>query len=122
LAGGGEAAGDRQAHLAGGRLRQEFRQAKYAYDTQRPGLLYGAVLGCPHAHARVTSIDASAAQKSKGVTAVELLAKPGDEIQWAGYEVAAVAAVSEDLARDALAQDQGRLRGAAARGGRAGPC
>jgi len=36
------------------------------------------------------------------VTAVELLAKPGDEIQWAGYEVAAVAAVSEDLARDAL--------------------
>jgi len=40
-------------------------QAKYAYDTQRPGLLYGAVLGCPHAHARVTSIDASAAQKSK---------------------------------------------------------
>ena len=77
-------------------------QAKYAYDTQRPGLLYGAVLGCPHAHARVTSIDASAAQKSKGVTAVELLAKPGDEIQWAGYEVAAVAAVSEDLARDAL--------------------
>jgi xanthine dehydrogenase YagR molybdenum-binding subunit len=77
-------------------------KAKYSSDVKRPGLLYGAVLTCPHAHARVTSIDVSAAEKSKGVTAVEVLAKAGEEIQWAGYEVAAVAATSEDQARDAL--------------------
>jgi xanthine dehydrogenase YagR molybdenum-binding subunit len=77
-------------------------RAKYAYDIQRPGMLYGALLTCPHAHARVTSIDTSAAEKSPGVMAVDLMAKQGEEIQYAGYEVAAVAATSEELARDAV--------------------
>lgn len=77
-------------------------RAKYAYDVQRPGMLYGALLTCPHAHARITSIDTSAAEKSPGVTAVDLMAKAGDEIQFAGYEVASVAATSLELARDAV--------------------
>jgi xanthine dehydrogenase YagR molybdenum-binding subunit len=74
---------------------------KYAYDVQRPGMLYGVVLTCPYAHARLRSVDTSAAEKSPGVMAVEPMAKAGDEIQYAGYEILAIAATSEQAARDA---------------------
>ncbi len=77
-------------------------RAKYASDFNAPGMLFGEFLTCPHAHARVTSIDTSAAEKLNGVTAVRVIAKPGTEIQWAGAEVASVAAISEDVARDAV--------------------
>jgi xanthine dehydrogenase YagR molybdenum-binding subunit len=92
--------GKRTSRLDG--FAKSSGKAKYAYDIQRPGMLYGAVLTCPHAHARLTGIDAGAAEKSTGVMAVELLAKPGEEIHYAGYEVAALAAATEELARDAL--------------------
>ncbi len=77
-------------------------RAKYAYDIKRPGLLHAAVLTCPYAHARITSLDTSAAESLKGVTAVEVVSKPGTLIQWAGTEVVAVAAETLDIARDAL--------------------
>src|SRR5512144_1227342 len=32
-------------------------RARYTYDVRRPGLLYGKIVRCPHAHARVKSID-----------------------------------------------------------------
>lgn len=77
-------------------------RAKYAYDVHRPDMLYGALLTCPHAHARITSIDTSAAEKSPGVMAVDLMARPGEEIQYAGYEIASVAATTLEQARDAV--------------------
>ncbi|MGD0199991.1 MAG: xanthine dehydrogenase family protein molybdopterin-binding subunit [Bryobacteraceae bacterium] len=83
-------------------LAKASGRIKYSYDIARPGLLYGAILTCPHAHARVKATDTAAAEKSPGVTALVLMAKPGEEIQYAGYEVAAVAATTEDQARDAL--------------------
>ena len=60
------------------------------------------MLTSPHAHARVKSIDTSAAEKMKGVTGVRVISKAGTEIQWAGTEVAIVAAESETQARDAV--------------------
>ena len=36
-------------------------RAKYTYDYNPKGLLAGKILRCPHAHARITSIDSSAA-------------------------------------------------------------
>lgn len=75
---------------------------KYSQDIKRPNMLYGAILTSPHAHARVRSIDTSAAEKSPGVTAVRVISGPGTEIQWAGTEVAAVSAEREELARDAI--------------------
>ncbi len=83
-------------------VRKSSGRMKYSYDITRPGTLQAVILTCPHGHARVKSIDASAAEKSPGVTAVELMAKPGDEIQYAGYEVAAVAADTEGQALDAM--------------------
>ena len=77
-------------------------RAKYGYDIKRPGLLHGAVLTSPYAAARVLSVDTSAAEKMKGVTAVQVVSPAGTSIRWAGTEIAAVAAVSETLARDAV--------------------
>jgi xanthine dehydrogenase YagR molybdenum-binding subunit len=77
-------------------------RAKYTYDVNRPGMLAGKILRCPHAHARIVRLDTSAAEKLPGVMAVLPLKKVGDEILWAGDEVVAVAAVDEPTAEDAL--------------------
>ncbi len=77
-------------------------KAKYSSDLNPPGLLQAALLTSPHAHAKVKSIDTSAAEKMDGVTAVRVMSKPGTEIQWAGTEIAVVAATSEAIARDAV--------------------
>ncbi len=75
--------------------------AKYNSDVKPSGMLFGVLLTCPHAHARVTSIDTSAAENLPGVTAVRVISPAGKELQWAGAEVAAVAATSEETATKA---------------------
>jgi xanthine dehydrogenase YagR molybdenum-binding subunit len=77
-------------------------QAKYTCDVHRPGMLYGKVLRCPYAHAKVVSIDTSAAEKIPGVKAVHIVQGPGANIHWAGDEIVAVAAVDEGAAEDAI--------------------
>jgi xanthine dehydrogenase YagR molybdenum-binding subunit len=76
--------------------------AKYNSDIKPPGMLFGAILTCPHAHARVTSIDTSAAEKIPGVTAVRVIMGPGKEVQWGGAEIASVSATTEEAAIDAV--------------------
>jgi xanthine dehydrogenase YagR molybdenum-binding subunit len=77
-------------------------RAKYASDLKPQGLLFAAYMGSPYAHARITSIDTSAAEKTAGVKAVHVIAPAGTEIQWEGMEIAAVAAITEEIANDAL--------------------
>jgi len=77
-------------------------RAKYSSDLRPKDLLFGVYLTCPHAHARVTSIDTSGAEKTAGVKAVHVVSPAGTEIQWAGTEIAAVAATTEEIARDAV--------------------
>jgi len=77
-------------------------RAKYTSDLKMKDMLYAAFLTCPHGHARVTSIDTSAAEKMTGVKAVLVVAEAGKELQWHGQEVAAVAATTEEAAREAL--------------------
>src|SRR6478672_6853571 len=77
-------------------------RAKYTSDLNMKDLLYGAYLTCPHGHARVTAIDTSAVEKMNGVKAVHVIAEAGKELQWHGQEVAAVAATSEEVAREAV--------------------
>jgi len=77
-------------------------RAKYSSDTRPKDLLFGAYLTSPHPHARVKSIDTSEAEKVKGVMAVQVEAPAGTEVQWQGFEVAAVAATTEEIARDAV--------------------
>jgi len=76
-------------------------RAKYTHDRKLPEMLYGKIVRCPYAHAKVVSVDTSAAEKMPGVKAVTVVQGPGKEIFWAGDEVVAIAATDEALARDA---------------------
>jgi len=83
--------GRRMARVDG--LSKSTGQARYTYDYNPKGLLYGAFVRSPYAHARVKSIDTSNAEGMTGVKAIEVVQKPGSEIHWAGDEVVAIAAV-----------------------------
>lgn len=103
-------------------------RARYGADYNLPGQLVGKCLLSPHPHARVVSIDTSLAQALPGVKAVvtgrdfpvlpsratqigdsafnvrdqsrNVMAR--DKVLYEGHPVAAVAAVSEEIARHAL--------------------
>ena len=88
--------------------------ARYTYDVRLPGQLYAAVLRSPHPHARVKGVDVSKAEALPGVRAVLSCANAPETdwyedsklfdptVKFVGDEVAAVAADSEEVARDAL--------------------
>ena len=77
-------------------------RAKYSSDVNNPKMLYGAILPCPYAHARVRGVDVTAAKAIQGVASIRVVAGPGTEVQWAGSEIAYVAAETEQIARDAV--------------------
>ena len=76
-------------------------RAAYTSDVKVPGMLYAVTVTCPYAHAKISSIDISAAEKVPGCKAVFIIQKPGTEIFWAGDDVVAVAAVDELSAEQA---------------------
>ncbi len=75
--------------------------AIYTHDVRLPGMLHGLFLLSPHAHAKVKSIDFSAALKIKGVKSVIPIAD-GKEVRFEGDPVACVAATTPELAEDAV--------------------
>lgn len=94
-------------------------RALYTVDIQKPGMLHAKVLRSPHAHARILSVDASAARSLAGVTAVVTREEirglhsygtyvkdqpivATDAVRYVGDVVAAVAAVDERTAFAAL--------------------
>jgi CO/xanthine dehydrogenase Mo-binding subunit len=98
-------------------------EATYTNDIELPAMLHAAVLRSPYAHARIASIDTSAAKKLPGVYAVltgreaaEIIdpvpafcAEPVveraialEKVRYAGEAVVAVAAESRYIAEDAL--------------------
>ena len=79
-------------------------RAKYSFDINRPGMIYGKIVRSPYPHARVTAIDTSEAQRAPGVRAVLVVKEPGSptaECKFQGDQVAAVAADTEERAIDA---------------------
>ncbi len=76
-------------------------RAKYTYDVKLPEMLYGKMVLSPYAHAKIVRIDTSEAEAMPGVRAVQLMKEPGQEVLWAGQEVLALAAETEDQALDA---------------------
>jgi putative selenate reductase molybdopterin-binding subunit len=108
----------------------------FADDVDMPGMLHGALLTSPHAHARITRIDASKARALPGVHAVlthqdiprVIYASGGqtwpnphpwdqvsldNKVRHVGDRVAVVAAESPEIAQAALEADRGGLRSAA---------
>lgn len=94
-------------------------EASYGADLHVSGMLHGCILRSPHAHARIMAIDVSDAIALKGVKAVvtsedfetNLPAKFQDiadnclargKVLYDGHAVAAVAAVSKSIAKQAL--------------------
>ncbi|MEK6284184.1 MAG: xanthine dehydrogenase family protein molybdopterin-binding subunit [Acidobacteriota bacterium] len=77
-------------------------RAKYSMDINRPGMLFGKIVRSPHAHAKVKSIDTSAAERMPGVKAIHVVSDVGTELYWAGASVVALAAVDEPTAEDAM--------------------
>jgi xanthine dehydrogenase YagR molybdenum-binding subunit len=77
-------------------------RAKYSYDINPKGLLHAQFLRCPHAHARVTKLDTSDAEKMPGVKAIHVVAGEGKELFYAGDEILAIAADTEEHVLDAL--------------------
>ncbi len=89
-------------------------EAKYTADLRLPGMLHGAILRSPHAHAEIVGVDASEALRLPGVRAVVTpFDAPGGRLapdlaildtraRFVGDEVAAVAADDPDTARAAL--------------------
>lgn len=104
-------------------------RAQYGADIRLPGMLYGAMLRSPHAHARIVSIDTSQAEAYPGVRAVvtandlptleskiadlgestinlryqsnNVMAK--DKVLYYGHALAAVAAINVHVAEAAAA-------------------
>lgn len=77
-------------------------QAKYAYDVQPNGWLYGMILRSKWAAANVTSIDLTKAQAMPGVKAVILAGGEQRTVRFYGQELAAVAATTKQACLDAL--------------------
>ncbi len=94
-------------------------RAQYIADLHRPGMLHGAILQSPHAHARIRGYDVSKALALPGVRAIvtgdDLDAKhrmgafikdepafAKGKVRYVGEIVAAVAADSERIARRAV--------------------
>jgi len=95
-------------------------KAKYTDDLTLPGMLYGAILHSPQAHAKIVSINTSEAEALPGVLAVItaedthrvtfgvsparydefILAR--EKVRYVGDEIAAVAAATPEIARQAM--------------------
>jgi xanthine dehydrogenase YagR molybdenum-binding subunit len=76
-------------------------RARYSYDINRPGMLYGKIVRSPHPHARIVSVDLSQAEKAPGVKAALAYKEPGAQVMYQGDPVAAIAADTEERAVDA---------------------
>ena len=98
-------------------------RAQYTFDIKLPGMLYGKILRSPHPHAKIINIDISKAMEIPGVQAVvsgkdtlgvkqgiwrrykdlcDEAILPVDKVRYIGEPVAAVAAVTEEIAEKAL--------------------
>lgn len=92
--------------------------AEFVSDLRLPGMLYGRILRSPYPHGKILSIDTSKARALKGVKAVitaqdtpQIPFGPRTEdwsilaiekVRFIGDEVAAVAAIDEEIAEEAL--------------------
>jgi xanthine dehydrogenase YagR molybdenum-binding subunit len=75
-------------------------RAPFTHDIKLKGMLIGKILRSPHAKAEVAAVDLSAAKKLKGVKAAMEL--HNGQVNYAGQQVAAVAAIDEKTAEKAL--------------------
>src|SRR3972149_5640925 len=113
--------------LRGDAVEKVMGTASFYSDIKLQGMLHTKILRSPYPHAKILSIDTSAAEKLAGVRAVltdkDVSQRPftpvyfvpaqaksmvqdfvimSDRVRWTGQPVAAVAAVTVDIAEAAL--------------------
>ncbi len=91
--------------------------ARYTVDVRLPGMLFARILRSPHPHARILSIDTSAAERHAGVRAVHVVtensrtaARPATvsalgatpTVRYVGASIAAIAATTRSSADEAI--------------------
>jgi len=77
-------------------------RAKYSFDINRKGMLHAMILRCPLAHAKIDVLDVKGAEQAPGVKAIHIINDKDKELYYAGEEVVAVAADTEEHCQDAL--------------------
>lgn len=110
-----------------GSIDKALGKTKYTGDMVLPNMLYGKILRSPYPHARILNIDTSKAERLPGVRAVvtgkndtprgrdgkprmfgivpatiDHVLLPIENVRYVGEEVAAVAAIDEDTAEEAI--------------------
>jgi len=110
-----------------GSVDKVLGRAQYSGDLVKPNMLSGKILRSPYPHARILNIDTSKAERLPGVKAVvtgkndtprgpdgkpgyfgivqntrDQVLLPIDKVRYVGEEVAAVAAIDEDTAEEAI--------------------
>jgi xanthine dehydrogenase YagR molybdenum-binding subunit len=77
-------------------------KAKYASDIVFPGMCYARYVTSTYAAGSLNGLDTAAAERIPGVKAVMKLMNPGSRIMFAGQPVAVVAAITPEIAEDAI--------------------
>src|SRR5262249_4893670 len=80
-------------------------RAKYTFDINLPGMLWGRVVRASVPAGEIVKVDTSKAEKLPGVKAV--WTTESRYVRFAGQDVAAVAAISPEVAEDAARLGQG---------------
>ena len=85
-------------------LEKASGHAKYSTDVNPKGTLHVRLLTCPHAHARIASLDVETAKKVDGVKSVHVFPgrEPGLEIHFQGHPIVAVAAETPGQAAEGV--------------------
>lgn len=110
----------RRVHIIDGKEKVTGK-AKYTTDINLPGMLYGKILRSPYAHAKILNINVEKARSLPGVKSVitaedtpkiksivlgppfeDKLPLADKKVRYIGDEVAAVAAINEDISLEAL--------------------
>ena len=86
-------------------LEKVTGKARFGADLVLPGMLYGKVVRSPHAHARIVSIDTSAAESMEGVKAV-ITGADFPDLSANGAHPSDI-----DVANNAIARDKGLYEG-----------
>ena len=74
-------------------------RAKYTYDVRLPGMLWAKMVRAPIPAGKIVRIDTTKAERLEGVKAV--WTTDAKLVRFAGQDIAAVAAVSQEIAEDA---------------------
>src|SRR5215210_5259327 len=76
--------------------------AKYAYDVQPSGWLWGAILRSKWPAAKITAINLEKAKAAPGIKAAILVREGERQVRYYGEELAAIAGTSKQACLDAL--------------------